>query len=341
MNAGLRAYRRDAGWSQSELAERCGISRQTIGAIESGRHVPSVAAALAIAGALATTVEALFGPRDAPRSALTVSGEPSDGPVRVARVGDHLVAAPIAYGIAEPEQWALADASLHAGRLSLFEDIGLDGLVVAGCDPALGILARMVERTSAQRIVPVVASTGGALEALAAGRVHAVVVHAAVDRDLDPPCPVQRRHLARWQVGVASARASGVPSIDEIASRRLRVVQRDPGAGAQQAFVRALEDAGAPGQLPGPVASGHLDSARRVHDGAVAGLTIEAAARSFDLRFVPLELHTVEVWLATRWVEHPAASRFIEMLHAPGFRRRLELIGGYDLTWCGTERLAG
>mgnify|MGYP001260841690 CR=1 FL=1 len=46
--------------SQAELAERVGVSRQTIVAIERGNYNPSVALALRLARALATTVEDLF-----------------------------------------------------------------------------------------------------------------------------------------------------------------------------------------------------------------------------------------------------------------------------------------
>ena len=56
----VRGYRTRLGWSQDELARRSGLSRAGISAIETGRLVPSTAAALALAAALGCTVEALF-----------------------------------------------------------------------------------------------------------------------------------------------------------------------------------------------------------------------------------------------------------------------------------------
>jgi putative transcriptional regulator len=53
--------RRRAGLSQPQLAEKVGASRPTIARIEAGRTTPSVKLALAIAGELGHTVEALFG----------------------------------------------------------------------------------------------------------------------------------------------------------------------------------------------------------------------------------------------------------------------------------------
>jgi putative transcriptional regulator len=46
--------------SQAELADRVGVSRQTIVAVEKGNYNPSVELALKLASTLATTVEALF-----------------------------------------------------------------------------------------------------------------------------------------------------------------------------------------------------------------------------------------------------------------------------------------
>ena len=47
----IRALRSEMGLSQEELARRCGVSRQTINAIENNFH---------LAGVLGTTVDELF-----------------------------------------------------------------------------------------------------------------------------------------------------------------------------------------------------------------------------------------------------------------------------------------
>jgi putative transcriptional regulator len=48
------------GWSQSDLAARLKVSRQTINAIENLRYDPSLPLALAIARLLGRPVEAIF-----------------------------------------------------------------------------------------------------------------------------------------------------------------------------------------------------------------------------------------------------------------------------------------
>src|SRR6185436_21032491 len=56
----MKERRTARSWSQDELAQRSGISRAGVSAIEIGRLVPSTAAALALAAALECRVEELF-----------------------------------------------------------------------------------------------------------------------------------------------------------------------------------------------------------------------------------------------------------------------------------------
>ena len=60
MNNRIRVARAEVHMTQQELAERCGVSRQTINAIESGKFVPSTLLALKIARIFGKPVEAVF-----------------------------------------------------------------------------------------------------------------------------------------------------------------------------------------------------------------------------------------------------------------------------------------
>jgi len=62
----LRAVRR---WSQADLADVLGVSRQTVNAIETGRYLPSLPLAFALARFFDLRVEELFTPtEEGPRS---------------------------------------------------------------------------------------------------------------------------------------------------------------------------------------------------------------------------------------------------------------------------------
>ncbi len=60
----LREMRTAKQWSQSDLAERLSVSRQTVNAIETGRYDPSLPLAFKLARLFGVTIEDLFYPED-------------------------------------------------------------------------------------------------------------------------------------------------------------------------------------------------------------------------------------------------------------------------------------
>lgn len=65
MKNSLRDRRAERGWSQGALADRLGVSRQTINALETGRYDPSLPLAFRLAAAFECRIEDLFIPEDA------------------------------------------------------------------------------------------------------------------------------------------------------------------------------------------------------------------------------------------------------------------------------------
>ncbi len=58
----IREKRKELGLSQEELAKRCGVSRQTVNAIENDKYDPTLALAFRLARELGTAVDVLFQP---------------------------------------------------------------------------------------------------------------------------------------------------------------------------------------------------------------------------------------------------------------------------------------
>ena len=56
----VRELRTERGWSQTELGERLGVSRQTVNAIENERYDPSLPLAFLISKAFSLPIEQLF-----------------------------------------------------------------------------------------------------------------------------------------------------------------------------------------------------------------------------------------------------------------------------------------
>lgn len=56
----LKVLRAERDWSQQDLAQRLEISRQSVNAIETGRHDPSLPLAFRIADVFELPLEAIF-----------------------------------------------------------------------------------------------------------------------------------------------------------------------------------------------------------------------------------------------------------------------------------------
>lgn len=62
MRSSLRVLRAEREWSQGDLAEQLGVSRQTINAIETEKYEPSLSLAFKIAKLFGRRIEDIFEP---------------------------------------------------------------------------------------------------------------------------------------------------------------------------------------------------------------------------------------------------------------------------------------
>lgn len=329
MSARLRTLRLAAGLTQGDLAARAGVSRQLVGAVEAGRHLPRVDAALSLATALGITVDQLFGAQVPPVD--VISGErPLDGStVRVGAVGDLLVTSPARVGA---DGWDVADGVAGEGAVTVLGRLA-PGLVVVGCEPGLVLLERLL-RESGRGALAAMASSEAARSVLGASRAHAAVVHGPEDVDLAPPGGLTRIHLARWQVGLAAPVDAPTDWWRSALAGEVPVVQREREAGVQRAF-EAVAGAG----VPGPRVAAHLPAAfRAVHTGMPA-VTIEPAALAAGAGFHPLGTHRAELWVDPTWANDRVVTDALDILVGGAFTQRLASVGGYDLGGLG-DRVA-
>lgn len=56
----LKVLRAERNWSQAQLAEHVGVSRQTINAVETGKYDPSLPLAFKLAQTFGINIEAIF-----------------------------------------------------------------------------------------------------------------------------------------------------------------------------------------------------------------------------------------------------------------------------------------
>lgn len=327
----LRRHREAAGLTQQQLADRAGVSRQLVGTVETGRHAPRVDAALALAHALDTDVDTLFG-RGESREAVDIvtGGAPSPGLVRLAMVGDLVVTTPARI---TPAGFESADAEVGSDGMTPNRVRAAEGFVVAGCEPGLLALEQLL-RERAIVAVAAMTSSATARAALEARRVHAAVVHGSTSwSPLRPPEGVTAYRLGQWRVGVCAPADSPSDWWELALEGRTPVIQREEGAGVQRSFVARA------GRTDGPVVGSHVEAAMRSLATGMPAVTIEPAALALGAAFHAFDAHLSELWVSTDALERPAVRVALELLADDRLLHRLRGIGGYDLAQWG-DRVA-
>ncbi|HIM50062.1 MAG TPA: XRE family transcriptional regulator, partial [Dehalococcoidia bacterium] len=83
-------------------------------------------------------------------------------------------------------------------------------------------------------------------------------------------------------------------------------------------------------------AGGHLSVASTVASGqADAGVGVQAAATALGLGFVPLEEERYDLVIPNHFLNHSGVQVLLDLLRQPGLRRRVETLGGYDVSAMG------
>jgi len=362
----LAQIRKSRGVGASDLARRVNVSRQTIYAIEAGTYVPNTEVALNLARELEVTVDELFSlQRGAPKSPESLATDvlsaepPAKGqPVRICQIGSRWVSVPVS---ASPYYMPEADGIIkRTGRtnaradLIVFakEEAAQKRLVLAGCDPATGLLARMVEKISGVEIVSAAASSKLALTWLSEGKVHIAGSHLEDPKTGEFNLPFIRKQFpdedfsvvtfARWEEGlvIASGNPKGVRKIEDLARKNIRFVNREPGSGSRGLLDKLLEKAGMDAQkVQGydRIAFGHLAAAYCVVSrDADACLATRSAAQTFGLDFMPLHSERYDLVMRKRTADLPAVKAFLDVLQRATLRRKLEVLAGYDTSETGT-----
>jgi molybdate-binding protein/DNA-binding XRE family transcriptional regulator len=354
----------------AELARLVGVSRQTIYAIEAGDYVPNTAVALQLARVLEAGVEELFrleddAPPPSKPAAVEILGEPAHPgqPVQLCRVGKQTVgvsAAPPAWGLtmADGVVSGLAEPLSRKAAVQVFQERAADEkrLLVAGCDPAISLLAQYLLRADGVEMILAPCSSRQALEWLKEGKAHMAGSHWKDDRSGEYNLPLVKRlfpqggvqviTFAIWEEGLVVARGNpkAIRGVEDLARKDVSIMNREEGAGSRQLLDKRLAAAGISGeQVHGynRTANGHLPAALAVSSGyADCCIATRAASRAFGLDFLPLAVERYDLVVPRRFAELAAAQAALDALNRSAMRRKLETLAGYDTSHTG-ERISG
>jgi len=128
----------------------------------------------------------------------------------------------------------------------------------------------------------------------------------------------------------------------DLAREGVRFVNRQPGSGTRSLLDHSLRrQAASAAEIQGydRVVPTHLAVAAAVAEGSAdAGLGIRAAARAFDLDFLPLARERYDLVLAAADRGSPPITELLAVLASEKFRAVVRQIGGYDTARTGEER---
>jgi molybdate-binding protein/transcriptional regulator with XRE-family HTH domain len=339
----VRDHRTRRNWSQEELAGRAGLSRTGVSAIETGRLVPSAAAALALAAALECRVEDLFRlPRDTPGEGATAwAWAPRGESCRYwsAEVSGRIRHYPVE---ATPQGVIPHDGVARGGGLEVRERTEpARTLIIACCDPAVGLLADALARASGVRVIALPRSSGAALELLSQGLVHAAGVHLAhagaaegnaeaVRSRLGPGFRLLR--ITRWEEVVAFASARPIRSIGEAIEADLRWIGREPGSGARQCLDELLGERRRPRRL----AADHRGVAEAIRSGwADAGVCLRLASEEAGLDALGIRHEAYDLCFPDALKGDPRLRALIDAVRSTSYRRLLRDLPGYETAESG------
>jgi len=332
------------GWSQLGLAERVGISRTAISAIEVGRAVPSVDAALSLASVLGCSVETLFGARAAGSVEPAWAWPPARTPARywVAQVHDRV----LRYPVEATDIGVVAhDGVCRRGLFGPAGDAAPEStLVLASCDPAVGLLAAEYAGSSGFRLIPLRRQSQEALDLLARGLVHVAGVHFATreapqENESAVRATLRERArmlcVARWEEGLAVAVGSAVKSVGAALRAKLRWVGREKGSAAR----RCLDELRRAADPPRHLASDHRGVAEAVRRGwADIGVCHRLAADEARLRFFGVRREQFDLCYPASAAEDPRILALVRTVRSARYRSLLGQLPGYDAAPAGETR---
>ena len=331
----VKRFREERGWSQQELAERTGLSRAGVSAIEIGKLVPSTVAALALAKVFGCGVEELF--QLVGDEEIQWGWPPTRESCRYWRavVQDRMILIPVEMS---PLGMAPHDGIYRDGRL--IDNATADPnrtLVLACCDPAAGLLASEYTRTTPFRMLVLSRPSRQALQLLRDGVVHAAGLHLAESCKPESnfriakeilKAPFRLLRVTNWQAGLATGHGLGHDSVARILASDVRWIGREPGSGARQVQDELLQGTAA----PSIVAKNHAEVVEAIRSGwAKAGVSIRLVAEDAGLDFISVREEAYDLCILKSQEEDPRLRALVEVVRSLSLRTLLRELPGYDV----------
>ena len=302
-----------------------------------------------------------------PRQLASHAGDDEFIRVRVGRVGDRIVAAPLeraagvimslvrADGLVTIPRFSegvAAGSEVEVELLGEAEAIEHTAVAIGSHDPALDLLASELSRRSPpMRLASTNAGSYGGLVALRRDEAHLAGCHlldpaTGVYNETDvrrvlPGRGVTLVHFAQREQGLIVPRGNpkALRALRDLTQPGVRFVNRQRGAGTRMLLDHLLTNASIePSAVEGYDREQytHLAVAADVDSGmADVGLGIRAAARALGTDFIPVGMERYDLVIPNEHLSHPPVAALLAILRDPTFTDAVHAMGGYDTARMG------
>jgi molybdate-binding protein len=216
-----------------------------------------------------------------------------------------------------------------------------DTLVIASCDPAIGLLASQLNRRSGFRLLAFQRSSQEALDLLARGLVHVAGIHLSTVGRQEQNAAAAKARLgagffllrgARWQEGLALTPGLELPSVRAALQSRARWVGREAGSAARELLDELLSDR----RPPRRIASGHRGVAEAIRCGwADIGVCLRMVSEEAGLGFLNVREEDYDFCYPTELDGDPRLQALVDTVRSASYRGMLRELPGYDSTETG------
>lgn len=285
--------------------------------------------------------------------------------VKVGKVGDKFVAAPLARGAGAAMSLVRADGfcvieqnseGVEAGeavQIELYrsrDEIENTAVIIGSHDLILDVIADMMPNQYANMHVTSthVGSMGG-LMALRRGEAHMAPIH-LLDEAIgeyncsyikkmfrEPMALIKGVHRIQG-IMVKKDNPLGIKSIADLTGD-VRYVNRQRGAGTRVLFDYRLKEEGIdPSSINGyerEMATHMAVAAAVSSESADAGMGVLSAAQAMGLDFIEVGVEEYDFAIPQRFLSLPYVKAFIEILQSDAFKERITALGGYDIAEAG------
>jgi molybdenum cofactor synthesis domain-containing protein len=239
------------------------------------------------------------------------------------------------------------DEEIEAELLVDYEDLMTTLVIIGSHDITIDILGDEIRRGGRNIRVSSgnVGSLGG-LMALRKGLCHLSGSHLLDTETGEYNISYIKRYLKGIKVSVfhlvlrdqglivAKKNPKGIKGIDDLVRDDITFVNRQAGSGTRVLLDYRLEQSGInPDSIRGynHMEFTHMAVAVDVLSGAAdCGMGIFAAAKALDLGFVPMEREQYDLVIPSSMLDNPNIQALLETIRSPNFRKRVEILGGYD-----------